>query len=63
MFLRLNISFSNSGSSRDSDWNLSAHILTIDYWFVLNFFRIDWSGNGFFPDDGSLNNSLFDDGL
>lgn len=60
VFLRLNISFSDSGSPRDGNRNLSAHSLIIYNWLILNFFGVNWSSDWFFSDNRSLDYSLFD---
>lgn len=63
MFLWLDISFSNSGSSRNSNRNTSSNNLLINNRFVLNIFSINRSVNSSFFNNWCLYNFLFDDRL
>lgn len=63
MFLRLNKSFSDSGSPRDSNRNISSHSLRINNGFIVHLFSEDGSADFHFSDNRGLNNSLSDDGL
>lgn len=63
LLLRLNIGFSNGGSSRNSNRDLSCNSLIIDNWSILNLFGVNWSGNFCSSNYRSLHDLLFDDRL
>lgn len=63
MFLWLDVSFSDSGSSRNSNWNCSSGSLSISDCILSYFFSVNRSSHSFLSDNWCLNNSLFDDGL
>lgn len=62
-FLWLNIFFSNSSATWNSDWNVSAYDLIIYYRGVHNFLCVYGSFYFSSSNDWSLDNALFDDWL
>lgn len=62
-FSRLDVFFSNSSSSGDSDGNWSSDSLSINNGSILNLFSVDRSIDFLSSNNRSLNDSLSDDGL